>query len=90
MTVALKKQADELAGKLTVKQRIEFAERLMTGVNDFANEDVERAWDREIKRRLEEYRSGRVKPIPSAQVHAELKRKLNEIKARRVSSRRAT
>jgi len=89
MTVALKKQADELASKLTLKQRIEFAERLMTGVNNFATEEVEQAWDREIKWRLDEYRSGKVKSIPSAQVHAELKRRLNEIKGRRISSRRA-
>lgn len=89
MTVALKKQAAELASRLSVKQRIEFAERLMAGVNDFASEEIEQAWDREIKRRLDEYRSGKVKLIPSAQVHAELKRRLNEIKARRASSRRA-
>jgi putative addiction module component (TIGR02574 family) len=89
MTVALKKQADELASKLNKKQRIEFAERLMTGVSDFASVEIERAWSKEIKRRLDEYRSGKVKAIPSAQVHAEMKRKLNEIKARRASSRRA-
>lgn len=89
MTVALKKQADELASKLSVKQRIEFAERLMTGVNDFANQDIEKVWEDEIKRRLAEYRAGKVKTIPSAQVHAEIKRRLNEIKARRVSSQRA-
>jgi putative addiction module component (TIGR02574 family) len=89
MTVALKKQADELANKLTAKQRIEFAERLMTGINDFADQEIERAWDREIKRRLDDYRSGKVKTIPSAQVHAEVRQRLNEIKARRVSSRRA-
>ena len=89
MTVAWKKQADELANKLTAKQRIEFAERLMTGSNDFADQEIERAWDREIKRRLDDYRSGKVKTIPSAQVHAEVRQRLNEIKARRVSSRRA-
>ena len=89
MTVALKKQAGELAGRLTLKQRVEFAERLMTGVEDFVNPDVERAWGREIKRRLDEYRAGKVKAIPSAQVHTGLKRRLNEIKTRRVSSRRA-
>jgi len=89
MTVALKKQADELANKLTAKQRIEFAERLMAGVDDFADQEVERAWDREIKQRLDDYCSGKVKTIPSAQVHAEVKQRFNEIKARRVSSRRA-
>ena len=89
MTVALKKQADELASKLSAKQRIEFAERLMAGVNDFTNGEIERAWDREIKQRLDEFHSGRIKTVPSRQVHAGLKQRLNEIKARRVSSRRA-
>ena len=89
MTVALKKEAAELASRLTLKQRIEFAERLMTGVDSFTDADVERAWDREIKRRLDEYRSGKVKSIPSAQVHSEIKRRLHEIKARRASSRGA-
>jgi putative addiction module component (TIGR02574 family) len=89
MTVALKKQAGELARKLTLKQRVEFAEQLLMGMDDFVSPAVERAWNKEIDRRLDDYRAGRVKTIPSAQVHAELKRKLNEIKARRISSRRA-
>ena len=89
MTVAMKKKADELAARLTLKQRVEFAEILMTGVNDFVSPELERAWDKEIKRRLDEYRSGKVKTIPSKQVHAEISRRLNEIKARRTSSRRA-
>ena len=89
MTVALRKHAGELAKKLTPKQRVEFAERLMTGVKDFVSPAIQRAWDKELKRRIDEYRAGKVKTIPSAQVHAGLKRRLNEIKARRVSSRRA-
>jgi putative addiction module component (TIGR02574 family) len=89
MTVALKKQADDLATRLTLKERVEFAETLMTGVDDFVSPEIEQAWDKEIKRRLDEYRSGKVKTIPSEQVHAELKRRLNEIKAHRTASRRA-
>ena len=89
MTVALKKKADALASKLTLKQRIEFADRLIAGVEDFADPELGRAWDREIKRRLDEYRAGKVKTVPAKQVHREMKRILHEIKARRISSRRA-
>jgi putative addiction module component (TIGR02574 family) len=89
MTVALKKKADKLAADLTLKERVEFAEVLMAGVNDFVSPDAERAWNREIKQRLADYRSGVVKAVSSKDVHAELQRKLNEIKARRISSRRA-
>ena len=90
MTVALKKQAGALAAKLTPKQRVEFAEVLMTDVHDFTSPEVERAWSKEIKRRLDELRSGAVKPIPSAQVHAEMHRRIHEInKTRRATSRRA-
>ncbi|HEY9510282.1 MAG TPA: addiction module protein [Verrucomicrobiae bacterium] len=89
MTVALKKKADQLAAGLTLKERVEFAEILMAGVNNFVTPEVERAWDREIKQRLANYRSGCVKTVSSKDVHAELQRKLNEIKARRISSRRA-
>ena len=89
MTVALEKKADKLASELTFQQRIEFAERLMTGVDSFATPEIEEAWSQEIKRRLDDYRAGKVKSIPAAQVHAQIKRRLNEIKARRISSRSA-
>jgi putative addiction module component (TIGR02574 family) len=89
MTAILEKRADELANRLTLTQRIEFAERLLTGIGRFANPEIARAWDAEINGRLEEYRAGRVKTLPSAQVHAEMKKRINEIKASRISSRSA-
>ncbi len=89
MTIVLKKRADELASRLSLKQRIEFAERLMTGIGKFANPEIEKVWNAEIKSRLDEYRAGKVKTIPSAQVHAEIKQRLNEIQTRRISPRRA-
>ena len=88
MTVALKETVDELATRLTPQERVEFAEALLTGVDDFVSPEIEQAWDKEIKHRLDDYRSGKVKTIPSEQVHAELERRLNEIKACRTSSRR--
>ncbi len=89
MTVAMKKKADKLMASLTPKERVELGEMLLTGVNDFVSPGIEKAWDKELKRRLEEVRSGKVKTIPAEKVHANIKRRLNEIKADRVSSRRA-
>jgi len=89
MTVAMKKKADKLMASLTPKERVELGEMLLAGVTDFVSPDVEKAWDKELKRRLEEVRSGKVKTIPAEKVHANIRRRLNEIKADRVSSRRA-
>jgi len=88
MTIALEKKADKLASELTLEQRIEFAERLMAGIDRFASPEIEQAWSREVKHRLDDYRAGKVKAIPSGQVHNQVKRRLNEIKASRIPSRR--
>lgn len=85
----MKKTRDELVKKLTPKQRIELAEELIISAGGFASKEIEAAWDKELKRRLDEYESGKVKTIPAAQVFKEVRRKLHEIKARRVPARRA-
>jgi len=90
MTVALKKKASEVAAQLTLKQRVEFAEALITGVEDFVSPQIERAWDKEIKRRLEELRSGKVRAVPAARVRTGMRRRLHEIETHRISSRRGT
>jgi putative addiction module component (TIGR02574 family) len=38
--------------------------------------EVERAWEEEIRRRLEEYRAGEVQAIPAAEVFAEARARL--------------
>ncbi len=89
MTVALKKKAEALAAQLKPAERVELADLLYASANTDSKEDVEQAWSDEIRRRLDDLRTGRVKAVPARQVHAAMRRKLNEIKARRVSSRRA-
>ena len=91
MTFALKKQASVLVAKLKPSQRIELADLLYTSVSGShpGDQDLDAAWEKEIERRLDEYESGEVKTIPAAQVHSQIRRRLNEIKARRVSARRA-
>lgn len=81
MTAPLKQIADDLM-KLSAAERIELAEALYVSVEGTPAE-VERAWEDEINRRIDDYEAGRSKPIPAGEVHAMIQRTLDEI--RRVS-----
>jgi len=89
MTVTTKKQLKTLVAKMKPEERVELADSLYASLPNTYLDSVNRAWDREIDRRLDDYESGKVKTIPSKEVHAGIRRRLNEIKASRVSSRRA-
>lgn len=67
-------------------ERISLAERLLESVDDFASEDVDRAWRAEIAKRVEESESGKDAGFSSREVFAEARKKLNE--ARKVPSSR--
>ena len=88
MTATLKKIANDLM-TLPPEERLELADTLYERANSGDAKAVERAWSDEIKRRVEDMESGRVKLIPAEEVHAGIRRKLDEIKARRLSSRRS-
>ena len=85
---ALRKKATALAAQLTPKQRIGLADLLYASVPDAYQKDIDQAWEREVDRRLNEYEAGRVKTMPSTKVHVAVRRRLNEIKARGLFSRR--
>jgi putative addiction module component (TIGR02574 family) len=89
MTVSIKKQVEALITKMNPGERVELADRLYASLPNAYLDSVNRAWEREIDRRLDEYEAGHVQTIPSKEVHARVRCRLNEIKARRVSSRRA-
>jgi len=89
MTDALKKKAEALAAKLKPHQRIDLADLLYASIPQEYQKEIDLAWAREIDGRLDEYEAGKVKCIPSKKVHAAVRRRLNEIKARGLSSRRA-
>ena len=89
MTVAARKQLETLVAKMKPGERAELADKLYASLPESYLDSVSLAWDREIDRRLDEYEAGKVKTIPSKEVHAGIRRRLNEIKARRVSSRSA-
>lgn len=89
MTVAEKKQIDALVAKMKPDERVELADRLYATLPNAYLDSVNRAWDREIERRLDEYESGKASVISAAESHAIVRRQLNEAKSRRKSSRSA-
>ncbi len=64
---------------LPTRERARLARRLIESLDEEATEDpreVERAWEDEIERRLQEYRSGSVGTIPASEVIAEARARL--------------
>jgi putative addiction module component (TIGR02574 family) len=72
--------------ELSVRSRVRLAERILESVDDYADLQLEAAWNAEIGRRVEEIHSGAEPGIPAAQVMKEARRALHE--ARRLSSAR--
>jgi putative addiction module component (TIGR02574 family) len=69
---------DELSRKarsLPPEERIRLAEELLSSVQD-SDEEIESAWEDEIKRRLDEAESGTAKLIPAEEVFAEIRQLL--------------
>ena len=63
----------EKALKLPEQERRWLADRLIESLaNEPADPQVEAAWDKEIKRRVDDIRSGRVQTIPGEQVLREM------------------
>jgi putative addiction module component (TIGR02574 family) len=64
---------------LSVKERGLLIDRLVESLDDEpAEEGVEAAWDKEIKRRVDDVRSGRAKTVPGEQVLARLNARLRD------------
>ena len=83
-------QVSELLEKalaLSSEERGQLIDRLVESLDDEpAEPGVEAAWDEEIKRRVEDIRSGRVKTIPGEQVFGRWP-KNSRLKRRRVDPR---
>ena len=89
MTATLQKKADVLLAQLEPAERVELADRLYASLPGQYQAEVEQVWQREIDRRWDEYQAGLSQPVPAAEVHAGVRQRLHEIKARRVSAGRA-
>jgi putative addiction module component (TIGR02574 family) len=65
------------AMRLSSEERELLIDRLMESLDDEpADPGVEAAWDEEIKRRIDDIRSGKVKMIPGEEVLRELQARL--------------
>jgi len=79
MTAAAQKQVVEKALALPKKARARLASQLIKSLNE--DEDIltpkewDTAWKKELEKRIEDVRSGKVKTIPASQVMAELRAK---------------
>jgi len=70
------KQIEAEALELSPRERAQLAHRLIVSLDDDVEEDpaeVERAWEDEIRRRLEEVDAGTAELIPAEEVFAELR-----------------
>lgn len=54
---------------LDTRDRAALAERLLASLEELSEEEAERLWAEEAQRRLQEYRAGRAKASPAAEVH---------------------
>ena len=72
--------------ELPPRSRVRLAEKIIESIDDYADPDLEAAWDDEIERRVKEIESGAEEGITAAQVMKDARRALNE--TRRISSAR--
>jgi putative addiction module component (TIGR02574 family) len=78
MSIPLK-QVEAEALELSVRERAQLVQRLIASLDEDAGEnpaEIEHAWEAEIRRRLQEYRTGRVETIPATEVFAEARARL--------------
>ena len=62
------KEATATAMALTREERAQLAGKLLLSLDEATEEEVEQLWIAESERRLEEFRSGKVKGIPADEV----------------------
>jgi putative addiction module component (TIGR02574 family) len=56
------------AMELTIEERAALAGKLLISLDEPSESEVERLWLEEAERRIEEFRSGKVKGIPAEEV----------------------
>jgi putative addiction module component (TIGR02574 family) len=66
----------EQALKLSPTERADVAEQLLASLDEALDSDVEKAWQEEIQRRLQQVERGEVELMDSDTVMAELRKKL--------------
>lgn len=70
------RQLESKALKLPAKDRARLAKRLIASLDPEPEEGAEEAWAREIERRVEELRTGKVRARPAEDVLRQIRSKL--------------
>lgn len=73
MNTTLVEELSRRARELSPEERVQLAEELLATVHEL-DEEVDAAWDAEIKRRIAEIENGTAKLIPAEEVLARLRR----------------
>jgi putative addiction module component (TIGR02574 family) len=73
--VMTKRQILDAAMRLGTDDRIDLADELFASVESREQGEIDRAWDEEIKSRIDDVRHGRVKPIPANEAINKLRAK---------------
>ena len=73
--VLTKKQILAAAMRLATDDRIDLADELFASVGPEEQQEIDRAWDEEIKSRIDDVRHGRVTPIPANEAINKLRSK---------------
>lgn len=68
------REIESVAMRLPTHERARLAERLLTSLDEDA--EIEEAWAEEVRKRLEEYRSGGLTPVSGAEVFANVRARL--------------
>ena len=73
MSASLVEELSRRAKDLSPDERVQLAEEILATVHE-VDEDVDAAWDAEIKRRIAEIESGTAQLVPAEEVFAKLRR----------------
>ena len=73
MSASLVEELSRRAKELSLDERVQLAEEILATVHE-TDEEVDAAWDAEIKRRVAEIENGTAELIPAEEVFARLRR----------------
>lgn len=73
MSASLIQELSRRAKELTPDERVQLAEEILASIHE-ADEEIDAAWDAEVRRRVAEIESGAAELIPAEEVFARLRR----------------
>lgn len=68
------REIESVAMRLPTHERARLAERLLTSLDE--DVEIEEAWAEEVRKRLEDYRSGKLTPVSGAEGLADARTRL--------------